>query len=483
MQVTIRKFNALDIPNKVKWINDPRNNRFLHYDLPLEENKTALWFEKVKDCAERYDAVIEVDGIACGLIGLLNIDRKNSKAEYYVSMGEAEYQGKGVATEASKLLLAYAFEELGLNRIYLYTETENVPAQHLFEKVGFTKDGRINHDLYFRGRFVDRYLYSLQKSEFQKRRVIKNLMHTPVQDLGEIEKNRVFVKREDLIPYSFGGNKARKALLFFREINKAGADCVVTYGSYSSNHCRVVANLAAAQKLKCYIISPEEALDQTYNSRMMTLFGAQITACPVERVSDTIAEKLRQLKEQGSRPYFIPGGGHGNIGTQAYVDCYEEIVSYERENGGTFDYIVHASGTGTTQAGLVCGQIMHHDVRSVVGISIARKNPRGADVVRQSVREYLDAEKIPCSEEQIVQAVRFIDEYISGGYGKFDEKILQTIRFVMTEYGIPLDTTYTGKAFAGMLEYLRKEQITGKRILFIHTGGTPLFFDDLGGEL
>ena len=78
MQITLRKFEEKDIPAKVRWINDPHNNQFLHYDLPLEEEKTRNWFINNKDRTDRYDAVIEADGVPCGLIGLLGIDRKNN---------------------------------------------------------------------------------------------------------------------------------------------------------------------------------------------------------------------------------------------------------------------------------------------------------------------------------------------------------------------------------------------------------------------
>lgn len=483
MQITIRKFNEADIPNKVKWINDPRNNGFLHYDIPLEEAKTLAWFKKNKDRLDRYDAVIEADGIPCGLIGLLSIDYKNCKAEYYISMGEHDYKGKGISTEASRLLLTYAFGALGLNRVYLYTEVENIPAQRLFEKIGFTKEGRACNDLFTRGEFVDRFLYGIHKEEFEKKRHPDNAPCTPVQCMGDFGGNQLFIKREDLIPVSFGGNKARKALRFFQEIDRLSSDCVVTYGSHSSNHCRVVANLSASRGLKCYIISPEESSDQTFNSRMMELFGAEITVCPVDQVSDTIDDKIQQLERKGYHPYFIAGGGHGNIGTQAYMDCYGEIKKYERENGIHFDYIYHASGTGTTQAGLVCGQLLAGDERGIIGISIARKKPRGEDVVLQSVRDYLDMAGVQFSEERLRQVVQFVDDYTGDGYGKCSEAVLQTIRSVMISYGIPLDTTYTGKAFAGMLNHLHTANITGKRILFVHTGGTPLFFDDLKGGL
>lgn len=296
---------------------------------------------------------------------------------------------------------------------------------------------------------------------------------TPTIDLGEYEGNHLYIKREDLIPFSFGGNKARKAELFFEEIDRGGYDCVVTYGSSSSNHCRVVANACCQRNMPCYIINPEEASEPTYNSRMMALFGARITTVPVEQVHDTIESKLAELREVEKKPYFIPGGGHGNIGTEAYVRCYEEIRSWEQENGIHFDYIFHASGTGTTQAGLICGQLLHRDERKIIGISIARKNPRGREIVLDSVRAYLGNR---FGEKAIQKATVFADDYTSG-YGKDDIKVQKTIEKVLKEYGIPLDVTYTGKAFMGMTAYLKS--IQKRNVLFIHTGGTPLFFDYL----
>ena len=147
------------------------------------------------------------------------------------------------------------------------------------------------------------------------------------------EQNNIYIKRDDLFPFSFGGNKARKAVNFFKEIDNGDFDTVVTYGSSSSNHCRVISNMATVRNIPCYIISPEEASEPTYNSKMMQLFGAEITTVPVDEVSRTIDEKLAELRECGRKPYFIPGGGHGNLGTQAYVDCYNatSITSSSRQ--------------------------------------------------------------------------------------------------------------------------------------------------------
>lgn len=168
MRVTIRKFEKRDIPAKVEWVNNPANNRYLHYDLPLEVGKTERWFDNNKDRTDRLDCVIEADGTPVGLIGLLSIDRKNSKAEYYVQIGDTDYKGKGVAKEASRLILREGFTTLGLNRIYLYTEVENISAQKLYERVGFVMEGRLKKDVFSHGQYADRFVYGILREDWEK---------------------------------------------------------------------------------------------------------------------------------------------------------------------------------------------------------------------------------------------------------------------------------------------------------------------------
>lgn len=159
--VKIRKFELKDIENKIRWINNPENNTYLHYNLPLQYDETVKWFQNNKDKEDRYDAIIEYNGIPVGLIGLLGIDKKNRKAEYYIVLGESQYKGKGIALIASKKIIEYAFNILLLNRIYLYTEIENISAQKLFKKIGFIQEGILRKDIFFRGKYIDRYVYGI----------------------------------------------------------------------------------------------------------------------------------------------------------------------------------------------------------------------------------------------------------------------------------------------------------------------------------
>ena len=170
LQVKVRKFNENDISLKVKWINDSAINKYLHYNIPLEESKTLVWYEKIKDLENRLDCTIDVlkensiDSV--GLIGLLNIDDINKKAEFYICLGEKKYQGKGIAKKASMELIKQGFDIYKLNKIYLYTEVENIGAQKLFESIGFRKEGLLVEDLIYNGKKIDRFVYGINRKDF-----------------------------------------------------------------------------------------------------------------------------------------------------------------------------------------------------------------------------------------------------------------------------------------------------------------------------
>lgn len=121
-----------------------------------------------------------------------------------------------------------------------------------------------------------------------------------------IKDNNLYIMREDLIPYSFGGNKARKAKKFFEEIEHNHSNWIITYGSASSNHCRVVANLCAQNNLNCTIITTEENED-TFNRIMCGLFKTEIVKCEISDVKSTIQRQMEEKKNMGYNPYFIQG--------------------------------------------------------------------------------------------------------------------------------------------------------------------------------
>lgn len=311
-------------------------------------------------------------------------------------------------------------------------------------------------------------------------------------DNGERYDNHIYVKREDLLPFSLGGNKVRIAREFFQDMRAKGCDTMIAYGNARSNLCRVIANECCIRKIPCYIINSREEYEEesahTSNSRLMELMGAKIVPCRKDNIARTVENTMENIRSHGGRPYYIFGNkfGTGNeaVAARAYARAYKEISAYEERNQLEFDYIFHASGTGSTQAGLICGHLLAKDKAQIVGILISsREYGRAVSIIREGAVSYLSSighEIVTDLSEEI----HLEGKYNKGGYGIYDNEILKCMKRAFLYSSLPLDPVYTGKAYWGMQEYLREHKIKGKNILFIHTGGTPLFFDCLNaGEL
>lgn len=303
-------------------------------------------------------------------------------------------------------------------------------------------------------------------------------MKTPIINLGIYENNSLYIKREDMLPFSFGGNKFRIAKELFKDMEEKGYNCIVGYGNARSNMCRVLSNIAFAEKLPCYIVSPSDddgSRTETFNSCIVNDCNANIVFCSKDEVKQTVESVLSKCKSFGLKPYYMYGDskGKGNeqVLSRAYKKVFLEILAQEQELGVNFDYLFLPAGTGMTYSGLVIGKIACKSNMKLVGISISRNKEKCALVLD----DYLEA--LGINNINIKDCIDFDDEYLCGGYGKYTSCIENIIDYSVKNYGISLDPTYTGKAFYGMTEYLKKNKIENKKILFLHTGGTPLFFD------
>lgn len=313
-------------------------------------------------------------------------------------------------------------------------------------------------------------------------------MNSPIINLGLIyNNNNFYIKRDDLLPFSFGGNKIRIAEEYLDDMIAKGLNCIIGYGNIRSNLCRAIANLSASKKYRdkvkeCHIISPRETgdVDRTFNSEIVEKCGAFVHDCDKTNVAQTIEDVVNQCKARGLDPYYINGDkyGKGNeaVPVRAGVKIFDEIHEYCLKNNIKFDYIFIALGTGMTYAGLLCGQSKLASNEKIIGISVARPVDSEKQIIERYLNAYTESQNIgKVSTERIL----ITDEFLCGGYGKYGQSIKATIDEMLLNYGVMLDPTYTGKAFYGMLEYLKKLPKSGSNILFIHTGGTPLFFDYL----
>lgn len=292
--------------------------------------------------------------------------------------------------------------------------------------------------------------------------------------------------REDLIPFALGGNKVRIAEEFFQDMEDKGCNTMIAYGNVRSNLCRVIANQCYIKKIPCYIICSMEDGDETKttsNSQLMKLLDAKLVFCSKNNIAETVEHMIEQLKCEGKKPYYIYGNkyGVGNEGTpaRAYAKVASLIQNYEMDHQTAFDYIFHASGTGSTQAGLTCGTIVSGEETKIMGVLISsREYDRAWSIIKEGMQSWFSDHHIVW-DEKYESRINLLDAYKKGGYGKYDQDIVECIRNEFAENSLPLDPVYTGKAFWGMQQYLLENEIKGKNILFVHTGGSPLFYDSL----
>lgn len=298
---------------------------------------------------------------------------------------------------------------------------------------------------------------------------------TPIQHLWTDERgNAFFLKREDMLPYSFGGNKARIGLCYLQDMQKQGGSHMVAYGNARSNLCRVLSNLCAGEGLPITILSPADddgARHASFNAALCESFGARIIPCLKTGVADAVDQALAEIRANGETPYYIYGNryGKGNeaVPTAAYVPVYQEIRAQ-----GDYDVIALACGTGMTQAGLLCGQQLSGGTERILGISIARDVENARANIAAYANAWLKGETLDESRIEVADDFRL-------QYGVYGEDVQQTIREMMLGYGVPMDGTYTAKAFTGLKAIAERENWQNQRVLFIHTGGTPLYFDFL----
>jgi len=302
-----------------------------------------------------------------------------------------------------------------------------------------------------------------------------NIPSTPLHRLNRISELLdvdIWIKRDDLIPFCGGGNKARMMAHKVREIEQQNCDAVVTAGPTQSNHARVTALLSASKGWKCKLIlhgSKRDLENPNGNLLLMLLSGAEVEIVDKDEIRKSVESSLSVLKNKGYTPYEIHGG-ENLTGSIAYFEAVKELRKQCDNADWIPEWIVHASATGTTQAGILLGINNISWDANVIGISAARKNPRGCNVVKDKCEELAQILSIDLGKHPVT--VDFKDNWVGEGYGLTNRKTNNAIRFLASNEGIILDPTYTGKAFAGLLDLVNTKEITpGDRVLFWHTGG------------
>jgi D-cysteine desulfhydrase len=289
----------------------------------------------------------------------------------------------------------------------------------------------------------------------------------------------IFVKRDDLLGLSGGGNKTRKLEFLVAEALAQGADTLITCGAVQSNHCRLTLGAAIKEGMQCRMVLEQRVPDSydpdaSGNNFLFRLLGVEKVTVVDGGVDLAAAmqKEADELEAEGRKGYIIPGGGSNPLGALGYVACAQEILAQAFQRGIHFDHFVCASGSGGTHSGMLVGLRAMGSQIPVTGISVRRPVPEQEGLIgglATATRAFLGLPSEPSEGE-----LRIFDDYVGGGYSIPTEAMAEAVRIFARTEGILLDPVYTGKAAAGLLDLIRKGYFKkGERVLFLHTGGAP----------
>ncbi len=309
---------------------------------------------------------------------------------------------------------------------------------------------------------------------------------TPLEYLPRLSEKlggpAIFVKRDDCTGLASGGNKTRKLEFLMADALAQDADTIITQGAVQSNHARQTAAAAARLGLKCELLfenrirEPNPIYLNSGNVFLDRLFGAGIHHYPGGTDMNAAMEDLATgLREQGRKPYVIPGGGSNRIGALGYVDCAMELLQQANQQQLNIDCVIHATGSAGTQAGLVTGLRATHANIPILGIGVnAAREAQEEKVYKLAVEtaDYIGAGGCVRREDVVANC-----DYLGDGYGIATAGMREALLMLARLEGLLFDPVYSGKGLAGMIDLVRQGKFeAGQNIVFIHTGGSAGLF-------
>ena len=306
---------------------------------------------------------------------------------------------------------------------------------------------------------------------------------TPLQRFENLEKNinnvELWVKRDDLIDFGYGGNKVRALEYIVADALKGGSKTLITGASVQSNHVRATAAAAAYLDLDCIAIywgsPPKEVKGNYYLTRLLgaeTRFTHDTDRSSVDKMIRLVEQELMQ---GGALPYPIPRGGACALGVIAHMHAAQELLEQCKDREIDVDLVTLAVGSGGTIAGWVLAKILYDHPWRIEGFAVSRPARELTDIVRNLVQQA--AILLNVTLNMNLDKIVIHDGYIGDGYGIPSIEGNETIKEVATRQGVFLDPTYTGKAFAGFSDFIKNGHYEDiQTAVFLHTGGEPVLF-------
>lgn len=295
---------------------------------------------------------------------------------------------------------------------------------------------------------------------------------------------RIWCKRDDLTGSLLTGNKVRKLEFLAADALNRGCTVLVTAGALQSNHCRATAAVAAQLGLKCELILRGHEQELSGNYLLSRLLDAEITYVSRGTTGDEMTSHLAEAHDRwaarGEKALTIPIGGSDEMGIWGYISAVDELMSDMQRHSLQRAAIVHATGSGGTQAGLNAGVLLHGLEADVISYAVCDDEAYFNDKA-QADWDNLRANRTDLPNKPIKTLTN--DQYIGPGYGRAGEEVFDTLTELARLEGIALDPVYTGKAFYGLVTDLAKQAFPSESpdIIFMHTGGVFGIFPHASG--
>lgn len=294
----------------------------------------------------------------------------------------------------------------------------------------------------------------------------------------------IWVKRDDLLGLSPGGNKTRKLEYLVADALAKGADTLITCGAPQSNHCRITLSAAIREGLRCRFVIEERVPgsysdDANGNHFLFRLMGVESISVVPAGTNMTLAmqNEAETVSKLGGTPYIIPGGGSNALGSLGYVSCAIELQEQIRDAGIHFDAIVVGSGSAGTHAGLLAGFEALGMTIPILGIGVSRDPEQQAPIVLGLAEKVCAL--LGTDTSHLSKKLHCVGGFWQPKYSIPNGRMVEAVQMLARTEAILLDPVYTGKIMAGLIGLARASHWSaGQRVLFLHTGGLPSLFWD-----
>lgn len=303
---------------------------------------------------------------------------------------------------------------------------------------------------------------------------------TPLEPLPRLTEAlggpKLFVKRDDMTGLAFGGNKTRQLEFVMANALRDKPDVLVTGANIQSNWSRQATAAAAKLGIPIVLVLRNSDMQEIQGNVLLDYWmGAEVhfvNEPDMTNMDKHIGDMVEELRGQGKRAFKLDSWSpltaisYANMMIELQEQCEARNITPTR---------LWLAAAGPTQAGIELGaRMLDWDIH-ITGVAPLRWTNRTmqdltADVANQA------AEMLGVETRIVASEVDNLDGYIGAGYAIASPAGLGAMRLAARTDALLLDPVYTGKAMSGLIDHVKRGQLTDDTVIFLHTGGLPANF-------